>query len=101
MYLVHVRLGEPGHAPLPDDAAALVRSCARPADGLEFVVAHPAAMPDPVLGLFLIADSLADAEARAFRICRLALERYAPLSTWALVEAQVPLLTPFFEQLLD
>ncbi|MFI9269959.1 hypothetical protein ACIGXM_04485 [Kitasatospora sp. NPDC052896] len=100
MYLVHACLRGPSGAELPTDAAALVRSCAHATDQLEHVVAHPRARPHPVLGLFVVADGLGQAEARAWAVCRRALAERAALAGWELVEAQVPLIAPLFERLL-
>ncbi|WP_369260764.1 hypothetical protein [Streptomyces sp. R35] len=95
MYLVHVQLkGPPGQA-LPEHTAQLVLTHAEPQDRLEHVSAHPGASPHPVLGLFLLAADLDEAERHADLACRRALARCPSLRQWRLVSAQVPLIAPF------
>ncbi|MFF2614491.1 MULTISPECIES: hypothetical protein [unclassified Kitasatospora] len=97
MYLIHVQLLAPEGAPLPDGVADLVRSVATPADRLEHVAVHPHAVPDPVLGLYLLADGLADAESRAAGLCERAVASAAPLHGWSVARAGAPLVSPFYE----
>lgn len=100
MYLVHARLRGPAGTLLPDSVVTMVRSCAHIADGLECVVVHADARPHPVLGLYLIAEDLEDAESRAAGMCRRTVDRYPLMAGWELVDAQVPLIGPFYERLL-
>ncbi|MEV4439618.1 hypothetical protein AB0K09_11430 [Streptomyces sp. NPDC049577] len=93
MYLVHASLRGPRRAEFPVHAGALVLSQADPLDRIEHVVTHAHAVPHPVLGLYVLAERLEDAEARAAGVCRRAVERCPELSGWELVSAQVPLLT--------
>ena len=65
MYLIHVRLRAPDGASLPSDTAALVSGAAGPVDGLEHVSVHADAEGGPVLGLFMTASGLAEAEKAA------------------------------------
>lgn len=97
MYLIHVHLSSPDRAPLPDGVADLVRSVTIPEDRLEHVAVHPDAAPDPVLGLYLLADGLADAESRATVLCGRALAADAPLHGWSVARAGAPLVSPFYE----
>ncbi|MFD6179914.1 hypothetical protein [Streptomyces goshikiensis] len=102
MYLVHAgfRASAPG-ARLPAAAADLIRSLAD-ADGLsaEHVSAHPHALPDPVVGVFLVADSLSEAERRTETLCRRALDVVPALRGWTLTRVGAPLVAPYYERLL-
>ncbi|MFD5461596.1 hypothetical protein ACFWIQ_02050 [Kitasatospora sp. NPDC127059] len=102
MYLVHVALqpGSPGR-PLPHDARELLLAAIRPEDRVEHVVVHPYATPDPVLGLYLLADSLTSAERRASAFCRRALATVPPFAGWRAMTAAAPLVAPFYERLLS
>ncbi|MFF1414161.1 hypothetical protein ACFVX6_30955 [Streptomyces sp. NPDC058289] len=99
MYLVHARLQGPPGVVLPPQATSLVRALAREDDGLEHVSAHPRALPHPVVGLFLQAESLEEAESNAAGLCRRVLE-CAEFTGWSLVLAQAPMVAPFYESLL-
>ncbi|MGC9437697.1 hypothetical protein [Streptomyces sp. WG5] len=101
MYLVHVRLCGPPGRPLPPDAHTLVLSHAQDDDGLEHVCLHPHARPDPVLGLYLIADTLDTAETKAVALCNRALLGTPELDAWSVRSAAAPLITPFYEALFD
>ncbi|CAK7286909.1 hypothetical protein ACNFR7_04055 [Streptomyces sp. RM1] len=101
MYLVHARLLPGPGAVLPADAAVLVQQCAGPVDGVEFVVCHPAAPGGPVLGLFLLAPSLAEAEQAAERVCRRALSRHVPLRAFALLACGAVMAPAYYEKLLE
>ncbi|MEV7523868.1 hypothetical protein [Streptomyces sp. NPDC091371] len=93
MYLVHARL-EPSAqgGELPSDLRALVYESTRPEDGVEHVSVHGDVPSAPVLGLFLMAGSLAQAEANAAAVCARLLEIHPELAGWTLVRAEVPLL---------
>ncbi|MFG2714782.1 hypothetical protein ACGFX2_30135 [Streptomyces goshikiensis] len=102
MYLVHAGLrASAPDAQLPDTTADLIRSVAD-ADGTpaEHVSAHPHALPDPVVGVFLVADSLSEAERRTESLCRRALAVVPALRGWKLTRVGAPLVTPYYEQLL-
>ena len=93
MYLVHIHLGpHPAGRPLPDLAADVLQFCATDADRLELTCVHPDALPHPVIALFLIAESLATAEATAHDLWRRTVIAYPHLSAWAVRSAQVPLM---------
>ncbi|MFI5637932.1 hypothetical protein ACIA8H_11015 [Streptomyces goshikiensis] len=102
MYLVHagLRASEPG-SQLPSETAELIRSVAD-TDGppAEHVSAHPDALPDPVVGVFLVADGLAEAERTAETLFRRALAVVPALRGWRLTRVGAPLVTPYYEQLL-
>ncbi|MFJ4851108.1 MULTISPECIES: hypothetical protein [unclassified Streptomyces] len=100
MYLVHARLRAPQQAVLPADMAAWMRAHTQTRDRVEHIVAHPAAQPYPVLGLYLLADRLEHAEVRAAEVCRRVLRARAELAGWDLVDARAPMIAPFYEVLL-
>ncbi|MEU9714919.1 hypothetical protein [Streptomyces sp. NPDC047976] len=99
MYLVHARLQGPPGVALPPQVKSLVHVLAREGDGVEHVTAHPRALPFPVVGLYLRAESLVEAESTGAALCRRVLER-AEFTGWSLVLAQAPMVTPFYESLL-
>ncbi|MFD3450689.1 hypothetical protein ACFWVC_00740 [Streptomyces sp. NPDC058691] len=100
MYLVHARLRATQQAVLPGDMGAWMWTHARACDKVEHIVVHPAARPYPVLGLYLLADRLEHAEARAADLCRRVLRARAELADWELVDARVPMTAPIYEALL-
>jgi hypothetical protein len=100
MYLVHARLRSDAHAVLPHDAASLLSWCARPDERLEFVVVHGDVPAEPVLGMFLVADSLVAAEAVAAEICRRALRAHASLSGFRLHSCDATLPVDYYDRLL-
>ncbi len=102
MYLIHVRLRPP--APgigLPFGLGALLRAMTLPEDRVEHVAAHPDASPYPTLGLYLMADSLAQAEERAQRLGRRWVTGVPLLQGWRLISAEAPLVVPFYDRLLS
>ncbi|MGW0771828.1 hypothetical protein [Streptomyces sp. NPDC002676] len=100
MYLIHIRLrADSKSSILPVDIGDLVRAAARPEEHVEHVVTHPRAQPHQVLGVYLLAERLEDAEARATALCRRALESVSALRGWELVGAEAPLVAPFYERL--
>ncbi|MEU1816298.1 hypothetical protein ABZ543_14035 [Streptomyces roseifaciens] len=93
MYLVHVGLRRPRRTTeLPAEIGELVLSRALPRERIEHISVHPHARPHPVLGVYLLADRLEEAEAHAEQACRRAIARCPQLAWWELVDAQVPLL---------
>ncbi|WP_051942686.1 hypothetical protein [Streptacidiphilus rugosus] len=101
MYLVHLHLHPPAAAdPLPGGIRDWLRAAASPEDRIEHVAVHAGARPVPVVGVYLIADSLDDAETCAARVCGRALAGRQELVGWRLTCAQVPLVTPVWEDLL-
>jgi hypothetical protein len=104
MYLVHLHLRRADGSPptsLPGPTGPAVRAAAWPADGVEHVAVHDDARPHPVLGVFLVADRLEDAEAGARRAWEHARDRHPWLREWTLVQAAVPLIAPLYEGLPD
>ncbi|WP_327253401.1 hypothetical protein [Streptomyces sp. NBC_01244] len=111
MYLVHAALRAPAPgAQLPPHAGELIRafasasaSASATADAcgpVEHVSAHPHALPDPTLGVYLLADSLNEAERRTEALCRRAFEEVPALWGWTVGRVGAPLVTPYYEHLL-
>ncbi|MFD3547487.1 hypothetical protein ACFWUW_18115 [Streptomyces sp. NPDC058655] len=92
MYLVHVHLRPPASAPrLPDATARLLILLAEGREAVTHVSVHPDPPTHPVIGLFLRADSLAEAEASAQRLWHHLHHARHPLAAWTLLRAEVPL----------
>ncbi|WP_157537952.1 hypothetical protein [Kitasatospora azatica] len=101
MHLVHVELHPPVPGLLlPPGIATLIRTAAVPHDQVEHVVVHRPALGAQVLGVFLVAERLEEAEARAEALCRRLLTELGELGGWALGRVGVPLIAPFYELLL-
>ncbi len=102
MYLIHVALRPTTPtAVLPRTAGDLLLAVALPDERIEHVVLHPCASPCPVLGVYLLADCIEDAEERATEFCRRALAALPALAGWEPGSAEVPLVGPFYEGLLS
>lgn len=101
MYLVHARLLPHPHKPLPTDAAALVQRASRSGDGVEFVVAHTVAPGTSVLGFFVLASSLAEAETAASKVCRRALSMYEAFRGFGMLSCGTVMPAAYYERLLD
>jgi hypothetical protein len=104
MYLVHLHLrradGSPP-SPLPERIGTEVRAAAAAQDRVEHVAVHADALPHPVLGVYVVADRVEDAEASAARAWERALVRHPEFGGWLLVEARTPLDVSFYERFLD
>lgn len=74
--------------------AELVLPQVRAGGGVEHVSAHFPLPREPVLGFWLLADTLREAETRTRNLCERALETTAELSGWTLLRAEAPLLAP-------
>lgn len=101
MYLVHLHLRPTGSSPsrvLPDRIGTRFRAAARAEDGVEHVVVHGDARPYPVLGVYVVADRLEDAEANAARVWERAVQASPELGGWGLAEARTPLIASFYEE---
>ncbi|GAA3482924.1 hypothetical protein [Streptomyces yanii] len=94
MYLIHAHLKGPTGAVLTDQTAELIHAWALSQEQVEHVTAHPGAVPHPIVGVYVLADSLHQAEERVAAVCRRALRQEPSLSTWTLVRAEAPLLAP-------
>jgi hypothetical protein len=98
MYLVHAHLRGPTEiSRLPDEAARLVTRSALPDDRVEHVCVHDADSSAPVVGVFLLSESLPAAETRVSVLLQRTITTAPELSGWQLVGAGVPLVTPFVE----
>ncbi|MEU8775011.1 hypothetical protein [Streptomyces sp. NPDC048606] len=102
MYLVHVGVRAPfGAARLAPDVAGSIRALAEAdEDGpVEHVSAHPYALPDPVVGVYVLADTLGEAERRTEALCRRAVRDVRALRGWHVTGVGVPLLAPYLAEL--
>lgn len=68
---------------------------------VEHISTHPHASPGPVLGVYLIADSLGEAERRTETLCRRACASVPALRGWLVGRVGVPLIAPYYERLLQ
>ncbi|MER6449823.1 hypothetical protein [Streptomyces venezuelae] len=101
MYLIHTALRAPSADDrLPSHIAELVRALVHPDSPVEHVFAHLRAEPDPVLGVYLLAGSLGEAERRTEALCRRALDVLPALRGWTATRARAPLVAPYYERLL-
>ncbi|KPI14732.1 hypothetical protein [Streptomyces sp. NPDC086989] len=101
MYLVHAGLRAPAAGGLlPPRIGELLLSLAGSRDAVEHVTPHPYAQPDPVLGVFVLAENLDEAEQRTESLCRRALDTLPELGGWSLTRVGVPLIAPYFERAL-
>ncbi|MEU1039886.1 hypothetical protein ACFYP4_22280 [Streptomyces sp. NPDC005551] len=96
MYLVHAQLELPDGAHLPHDLRASVRGAIVPGDRVEHVAVHPRTASGLTLGLYLLADVIEEAEARAVRVCERLLRDLPELAGARLTGAGVPLLPAAF-----
>lgn len=96
MYLIHLKLGLSPHRLVPPELGDLVRSAARPGEGLEHVTVHPDAPGGPVLGLFLTAERLDQAEVMAGLLCRRALATSAKLRGLTLLRWKAEPMAPYY-----
>ncbi|MEV7009222.1 hypothetical protein [Streptosporangium sp. NPDC051022] len=101
MYLVHVQVRSAAGSGLPADVAGRILAAAVPDERVEHVAVHPHAQPYPVLGVVIGADGLEQAEERAAAVVRRTLATHDELREWEQVTAQVPLIEPFYELLVD
>ncbi|MFJ4473150.1 hypothetical protein ACIP2X_37440 [Streptomyces sp. NPDC089424] len=94
MYLVHVHLRGPLSGDrLPQSTAADITRHVSGREGLIHVSVHPDPENRPVVGLYLRATTLEEAETAAERLWQLVQTALRPLSAWELLRAEVPLLT--------
>ncbi|MFD0572954.1 hypothetical protein ACFQ0T_31625 [Kitasatospora gansuensis] len=93
-------LPAPSGSPLPDGVRELFQAALRPEDRIEHLVFHPRAEPAPVLGVYLLADSLAEAERRVALFCHRALGAVPQFAGWRAEPSTAPMVVPFYEQLL-
>jgi hypothetical protein len=96
MHLVHLRLrSAPGPGiPLPEQTGDWLRAAALPGDRFEHVSVHPYARPDPVLGVYVLADLPQDALEQVQAACLRTLRGHGELCGWSLVEVKAALPVP-------
>ncbi|HWU07068.1 MAG TPA: hypothetical protein VN520_11905 [Streptomyces sp.] len=93
MFLVHAHFAALGPFGFPGDTGESVHASLSPADQVEHVSVHPTPPGGFVLGFFLLAGSLAEAEVRTEKICRRLLDEKR-LPPAVLREVGVPLIIP-------
>ncbi|MGV9791213.1 hypothetical protein [Streptomyces sp. NPDC003435] len=95
MYLIHAHFRAHVAMAVPSaQFAELVLAHVRAGGGVEHVSAHFPLPGTPVLGFWLLAGTLREAETRTRSLCERALEASAELSGWTLLRAEAPLLAP-------
>ncbi|MFH8753396.1 hypothetical protein ACH4GK_37820 [Streptomyces rimosus] len=90
MYLVHLTVVPLGDAPLPAGIKKILKATAPTA--LEHISVHSQARSHQVIGLFLRATSLKEAETVAEQVWERAAAVCPQLTEWSLLRAEVPLL---------
>ena len=105
MYLIHVTLQPAGPsvraAELPVNAGEMLFSVALPEERIEHVAVHSRALPHPVVGVYVLAGRIEEAEDRATRFCGRALAACPAFAGWHPVRAQAPLVGLFYELMLS
>ncbi|OII69313.1 MULTISPECIES: hypothetical protein [unclassified Streptomyces] len=98
MFLVHVpiRPRRP-EAEIPDSAAELIALSCAGRDDFEHVSVHPHALPHPVIGFYVRAESLSEARAAALSLWRRASSNLVQLQGWEPLRAESPLFRPDLE----
>ncbi|MEV7670270.1 hypothetical protein [Streptomyces sp. NPDC088752] len=96
MYLVHVHMRRPVEARVPEEIGSWVADMAEPGH-VEHVSVHATARAHPVLGVFLLAGRLEQAEEVALTACRRVVDSRPELVGWTVVEGYVPLLAPVYD----
>ncbi|MFF2013147.1 hypothetical protein ACFVWY_29310 [Streptomyces sp. NPDC058195] len=98
MYLIHAHFSHACRIPLPAEAAQLIRDGCEE-QGIEHAVVHPTAEGnDSLVGLFVLAGSVEEAENLAARACRRALAGHAELAGFTLASCDVRLVPDFYDQ---
>ncbi|MFF7383446.1 hypothetical protein [Streptomyces griseoluteus] len=95
MYLVHAHFR--AHVPLAVPSvqfAELVLAQVRASGEVEHASVHFPLPHAPVIGFWLSAGTLREAETRTRNLCERALETVGELSGWTLLRAEAPLLAP-------
>ncbi|WP_052707213.1 hypothetical protein [Streptomyces rubellomurinus] len=102
MYLIHAELRAPAPgAALGADPARALLAAALPAERIEHVVVHEGTGPGAVLGVYVIAERLAEAESAVAGFCRRALPTLPAFGGWTVLRVGAPLVAPFYERLLS
>ncbi|MFE7135976.1 hypothetical protein ACFVIM_34515 [Streptomyces sp. NPDC057638] len=94
MYLVHAHLATGTGAELPREALGLVRASALRGRGVQHIACHPDGPAGPVLGVFVMAETVESAEARVATLCRRALRIVPALRGVRLIRCEVVLALP-------
>ncbi|MGF1428630.1 hypothetical protein [Kitasatospora sp. LaBMicrA B282] len=101
MYLIHAALRAPRPGvPLPADTVELLFSVTRPDERVEHITVHDHADAGAVVGVYLLADQLTEAEAVVAELCRRAVATVPALRDWTVPQVGAPLVAPFYERLL-
>ncbi|MFI8963420.1 hypothetical protein ACIGO8_15050 [Streptomyces sp. NPDC053493] len=98
MYLVHVHMRRPVGASVPEEIGTWVGAMAAPGH-VEHVAVHATTRVYPVLGVYLLADGLEEAEKVALTACQRMLTSRPELRGWEVMEGFVPLLAPVYDAL--
>lgn len=94
MYLIHLKLGLTSGRLTPPGLGNLIRSAARPGEGLQHVTVHADVPGGPVLGMFLTAERAEQAEVMAGLLCRRALATSPMLRGLTLLRWKAELVSP-------
>ncbi|MEU6775249.1 hypothetical protein [Streptomyces sp. NPDC046759] len=98
MYLVHVHLQpHPRGEVMPDVAAAAIAGCGAGIEGFEHVSVHRGEEAAPVVGIYLRARCLEEAEAAAEFLWWRACASHPWLRDWRFRRAEVPLVESHFQ----
>ncbi|MFE0701519.1 hypothetical protein [Streptomyces sp. NPDC058872] len=100
MYLIHAQLVLPKDSLIPDGVAPEALRLALPEERVEHVSLHPKGPRGPVLGVYLLAESLAQAEERTASLCERLLARHPGLAGWSMRRAEAAFLAPLGHGLL-
>ncbi|MEU6842771.1 hypothetical protein ABZ930_12995 [Streptomyces sp. NPDC046716] len=99
MYLVHAQLTARTDMPLPGDTSETIRAHAKTDESIEYVVVHPTTPTGPVIGLFLLAGSVEEAEVIGATVCERALRGRAELSGFQLLACEARLVAEYYDRL--
>ncbi|WP_228972937.1 hypothetical protein [Streptomyces sp. DH12] len=94
MYLVHAQFAPPPAGGPPRGAMLLARTAVLRDPRVQHVAVHPEAPSGPVLGVFVMAGSVEQAEDRVTALCRGVLRNCPDLSGWRLVRCEIVLGVP-------
>jgi hypothetical protein len=97
MYLVHVEIRHTDDSDLPTEATRLILDSCLPGEGVEHVVAHAAAGGSPVVGLFVLAPDVEEAERIASAVCLRAFAAHPELAGFALRRCGARLVPDFYD----
>ncbi|MEU4096404.1 hypothetical protein [Streptomyces sp. NPDC026673] len=97
MYLIHAHLLGPGEIPLPAGIRDRIRARPTGSASIEHVTPHLEHPGAPVLGLFVAAETLEEAEQAAETACLDALGSESSLAGYALVRCSAAFVRAFYE----